>query len=104
EMYVQPTMIQALDIDHDLAMVRRFVDAGEAGHAAYRVHGFTIGSGSRNCSSCRRLYMPPWLISSSCAPVSVTRPRSSTTILSARRIVERRCAITITVRWVMRFC
>mmetsp|Transcript_16711 Transcript_16711/g.38415 ORF Transcript_16711/g.38415 Transcript_16711/m.38415 type:complete len:129 (-) Transcript_16711:57-443(-) len=37
-------------------------------------------------------------MSSSCFPVSTTSPFSTTAIMSALRIVERRCAITIVVR------
>src|SRR5260221_1823338 len=51
-------------------------------------------SSSANCKSCNRAYVPALFISSACVPISRIWPSSSTRILSARRIVARRCAIT----------
>ena len=41
--------------------------------------------------------MPPWASRASCVPSSTTRPRSMTMSLSIRAIVDRRCAMAITV-------
>ena len=46
----------------------------------------------------RRVYGPSAAMSSSCVPCSTIRPWSSTTIRSARRMVESRCAMTKAVR------
>src|SRR5674536_124817 len=52
-----------------------------------------------NCNSVRVLYKPFLLASNSlCVPCSIIVPFSRTMILSAFRIVARRCAITTEVR------
>src|SRR6267378_2273505 len=55
-------------------------------------------SSSANCKSCSRAYVPPRAMSSVCVPLSRICPSSRTRILSARRIVASRCAITKVVR------
>src|SRR5262249_19527988 len=47
---------------------------------------------------CRCEYRPPRTSRSRCEPTSMMRPASSTTIRSARSIVDRRCATTNVVR------
>mmetsp|Transcript_30401 Transcript_30401/g.74865 ORF Transcript_30401/g.74865 Transcript_30401/m.74865 type:complete len:124 (+) Transcript_30401:90-461(+) len=51
------------------------------------------------CALTRLAYAPHKSSSSSCVPSSTTAPLSTTAILLASRIVERRCAITIVVRF-----
>src|SRR5262249_43453434 len=62
------------------------------------------GRASLNCSAGRRAYSPLRARSSGCVPRSTRRPASRTRITSARRTVDSRCAMTNTVRPVMRFC
>ena len=108
-LHVQAAMIQALHADHHFAVAERAADAGESGHAAQR-RGHAIVRDSpqdplpeiairATAGRCRPGSPVPRGV-----PVSAMRPRSSTTILSARRTVESRCAITITVRCSIRFC
>ena len=92
-------VIHALQADDDLAMLGyRSADPGEAGHAANALTGSPPdrlrGIAARAAADkCRPGSPAPHACRS---PGSC--PCSSTTILSARRMVERRCAITMTVR------
>src|SRR5687767_7153083 len=61
-------------------------------------HADLVSRGSRNCRPCSRSYNPPAASNASCVPHSTTAPPSSTTIRSARRTVDSRCAMTNTVR------
>src|SRR5580698_9615694 len=51
-----------------------------------------------NCKLCSLAYVPPRAINSECVPLSRICPSSSTRILSARRTVAKRCAMTKVVR------
>lgn len=57
-----------------------------------------------SCMATRRAYTPPCARSVSCVPCSTTWPASNTTIASASRTVDRRCAITRVVRPRIRRC
>src|ERR1700721_1938843 len=66
--------------------------------------GSSFCSKSANCKSYKRRYVPSLVIKSSWLPISAIAPFSITTIRSARRTVESRCAITNTVRPLIRLC
>mmetsp|Transcript_6527 Transcript_6527/g.17496 ORF Transcript_6527/g.17496 Transcript_6527/m.17496 type:complete len:212 (-) Transcript_6527:1760-2395(-) len=50
------------------------------------------------CRATRLWYRPPCWTRESCVPISATEPLSMTTVTSALRTVDSRCAITMTVR------
>ena len=85
---------------------------GKASHRPYRQSGMHVHvsattldkSELANCNSYNRRYVPSLLINSSCVPMSAMVPFSITTIRSARRTVDKRCAITSTVRPLIRLC
>src|SRR4051812_43228473 len=56
------------------------------------------GGGERNCSECKRWYMPRRPSSSSWVPRSTMRPSSITRIKFECATVDSRCAMTNTVR------
>ena len=63
----------------------------------YRDTSQDVGKSSSNWNSYSFLYLPLFWISWSWVPVSMILPFSMTTIRSARRMVERRWAMTIEV-------